>query len=180
MVPSRVTAGDTLDCTLPVTALPPGAGRTLAFLLRGPVNADITAGTSGTDWRIQQTAAQTGAWPAGTYSWSARVTEAGVVTTVAGGTLVVAANPASIAAGTDQRSHIERTLAAIEAQLEGRATSDQKRMHLGTGDHSREIENFSTAELLAWRSRYQFELATQQNAANGKRGGLLRVRFGAP
>jgi hypothetical protein len=88
------------------------------------------------------------------------------------GTIEIKPNWASlVAAGVDIRSHVKRTLDAIEAAIEGRATAAQKSYTIA----GRAIEFWSLTDLFELRDRYRAEYA-------GELGRITRllVRFTEP
>ena len=62
----------------------------------------------------------------------------------------------------DTRSHARKMLAAIEALLEGRSSSDSESYTI----HSRSITKMSVAELVKWRSFYQQQVRSEIAAAS--------------
>ncbi|SFO63572.1 hypothetical protein SAMN05216567_101887 [Variovorax sp. OK605] len=82
----------------------------------------------------------------------------------------------SFGAAGDVRSHARRTLDAIEAVLEGRATSATAEYEI----NGRRLKYIPLNELHAMRSKYQREVAAEEGKS-GPRGvsGRIAVRFGA-
>jgi hypothetical protein len=164
----ELIAGDTLDFLDSVPEYPPADGWTLKYRLvprfttptQTPI--DITATTSGTDYRVQAAAGITTSWVAGFYTWSRWVEKAGPIRQSLGdGQLEVKANPATAAQGYDGRSHARKVLDAINAVLEGRATKDQQEYAIG----SRSLKRTPIADLLVLRDRYVAAVASEEAAA---------------
>ena len=132
----------------------------------------ITASASGDDHVVAATSATTGAWTAGAHSWVAYVTSGTDRINVGSGEITILANPAS-ATSLDGRSHARRVLDAIEALLEDRATSDQKRIVI----RDRELERFPVADLVKLRQAYMLEVKSEENAARISAGLAPRNRI---
>jgi len=184
-------AGDTLDFEVSVPDYPATDGWTLKYYLTprfaAPVQATIEITASGNadgTYQVQAGPATTSGWAVGAYGWSRLVEKAGARQTLTGsadqGEVQVRQNPATAAQGFDSRSHARRTLEAIEAVIEGRATRDQEEYTIGT----RSLKRTPVAELLVLRDRYRREAASEDAAAQMSGGAsnprLVGVRFNNP
>lgn len=177
--PSAITAGDSVKWTKDLPDFLPADGWVVSYaLVRDGVRLSITATDNGDGLHlVDLSAATTGAWEAGTYHWQAYAANAGTSErrTVAAGMLRV--DPNFAASAVDARSHVEKTLAALEATLEGRASSDQLAYSIG----GRSISKMSPEQLLTWRDKYRAELAAERKAQAITQGmggtGTVRVRF---
>lgn len=174
-------AGDTLDFLTTVIDYPASAGWTLSFRLV-PQSAGtaytFSAAAENDDYRSTVTAATTASWAAGEYSWSSYVTKGSERYTVDSGFLTIKANPATVAAGTDLRSHARKALAAVEAVIEGRASLDQEEYTI----NGRSLKRTPVADLIRLRSFYKSEVAREEAAERlakglGANAGRLLVRF---
>lgn len=175
-----LTAGDTLDFTTSVPDYPASAGWTLKYRLAPRVSGaviDITAAADGDDYDIQVAASTTLGWAAAYYAWTAFVEKAAERYTVGRGELQIRAASTTLAAGTDLRSHAKKTLDAIEAVIESRATMDQQEYAIG----GRSLKRTPIADLLRLKSVYAGyvanELAAERLNAGLAPGGKLLVRF---
>lgn len=174
--PNAVTAGDTIQWSRSLSGYPASAGWVLSYALLGSAGKiAITSTASGADHLVSVAAATSALWVAGTYQWQAYVTHATSGRFLVGtGSIVIKPNFAAISAATDTRSHVKKVLDAIEAVLEGTATTDQQDL---TIDGVRIVRR-SIADLLVMRSRYlqwyQQELAATR--PESKRG-TWRVRL---
>jgi hypothetical protein len=173
-----LTAGDTLDFTTAVPDYLASAGWTLKYRLAPRVSGaaiDITSAADGDDHRVTATAATTAAWAAGFYGWSAYVEKAAERYTVDTGELQIRAASATIAAGTDNRSHVRKMLDAVRALLEGKTDVVEYTIN------GRSMKKMSMAELRVLENQYSNAVASEDaaaNLANGIRpGGKLYVRF---
>lgn len=174
--PTSLNAGDTAKWLKSLPDYPAGDGWALSYTL---VNADqrltFSASAQGDDFLVQVAAATTTTWPAGDYDWRATVSRSGEVFTVGSGRMTIA--PA-FGAAIDARSHARRTLEAIEATLEGRATSSTAEYEIA----GRRLKHIPVPELLTLRDRYRQEVAAEDTAARIQAGlgnpGRIYVRFG--
>jgi len=161
---SEIIVGDTLQFDTSVPDYPASLGYTLTYRLVPRVSGaaiEITASADGDDFTVNVSAATTAAWTAGEYSWHSYVTLTGARYTVGQGQITLKPNPASMTA-QDTRSHAQKMLAAIEALLEGRSSSDIESYTI----HSRSITKMSVAELVKWRSFYQQQVRSEIAAAS--------------
>lgn len=175
--PASLNAGDTAKWIKTLEDYPAGDGWVLSYEL---VNAEqryvFSASADGDRHLITVSAATTAGWAAGDYAWRARVTMSGEVFTVGSGRITI--NPV-FSASTDARSHARRTLEAIEATLEGRASSATAEYQIA----GRSMKYIPVAELLALKSHYQQLVRAEDSAARVAAGlgnsGRIYVRFGA-
>lgn len=175
--PAQINAGDTAKWLLSLPDYPASDGWTLTVtLVNAAVRHTVTAIPQVDDYLVNASAATTSGWAAGTYATRTQVSKAGEVYTVGSGQIVVAA---SFAAAVDARSQARRTLEAIEATLEGRATADVQQYEIA----GRRMTKIPIPELLALRDRLrvdvQREEAAQRAAAGLAPRGRVYVRFGA-
>lgn len=177
-----LTAGSTID--QPIAALagyPAGAGWVLKVRLaaRSSGGSAVTypCVADGDAYRLQ-IAAAAATWPPGDYSWSAWVERAAERFPVGAGTVAVAPDPTAIGAGYDGRSQARRMLDAVEATLEGRATSATAEYEIA----GRKMRYIPLPELLTLRDRLRADVAREDAAAAVAAGlaprGRLYVRFG--
>lgn len=143
--------------------------------LRGPGNIDMTAVPNGMGHRFNVPASETTDWPAGVYHYAVRVTDGDAIREVETGRVEILADLAAVSAPTDLRSHARRTLDAIEAVLEKRASRDQERYTI----NNRELWRTPIGDLLKLRDTYRAEVRKEDAAAAGKSlwGPAVRVRF---
>jgi hypothetical protein len=172
--PISIIPGDTVKWARWLADYPASAGWALSYELLNTVHRyEVPASADGDSFRVVVSAQTTQAYAPGFYDWRARVTNADEVYTVATGRLTIA--PSFSAAG-DVRSHARRTLEAIEAVLEGRATSATAEYEI----NGRRLKYIPLNELHAMRTKYQREVAAEEGKS-GPRGvsGRIMVRFGA-
>ena len=170
-------AGDTLKYLDSVPGYPASLGYVLTTRLirRDAAGTAITfnATASGDDYQTNVPAATTAAWTPGFYTWSKYVTLGPDRYTVDAGELQIKADPATATAPLDQRTHAARTLAAIEAVIEGRATSAQLQWSLA----GRQVQYIPLDELRKFRAHYRSEVIAEQNADQTAKGLKSRNRI---
>lgn len=174
--PASINAGNTAKWQKSLVEYPASAGWVLTYEL---VNAQqrITFGSepAGDDHLVNVAAATTAAWTPGAYEWRASAALGSEIYTVASGRMQVA--PA-FGTAVDARSQVRRTLEAIEATLEGRASSATAEYQIA----GRALKYIPVPELLTLRDRYRRDLAAEEDAsavlAGGAPRGRIMVRFG--
>lgn len=177
IIPAKIKAGLTFFIG-PITTDYAAPDWSLSLKLRGPLAIDISGTPDGAGHILRAEAAATAEWTAGLYAYTLRATDAaGTVVEIEAGQTTVEADLAAIGPGHDSRDHVRRTLEAIEAVLERRATLDQEKYRI----NNRELWRTPVADLLRLRDRYKAELRMMNAKA---RGGLfnqrVRVSFGRP
>jgi hypothetical protein len=185
VVMDAIKAGTTLEMELTY----PGYNSDtydIEIALRGPAVIDIkelvpgvTITGSGDTYSIQVTAAATALWTSyGMYWYSIILTDGTKRYEVATGSVEILRNLSAITTGTyDGRSHVKKTLDALEAVIEGRATSDV----LSYSIAGRQISKIPITELLTLRDKYKTyyndELTAEKLARGESAGGKIYVRF---
>lgn len=162
--PDVIVAGDTAKWLRSLDDYPASASWVLTYtLVSAAQRYTFSASASGDQHLVTVAATTTATWAAGTYTWRAQVAKAGEVYTVGTGSLTV---KPSFSAATDARSHARRTLEAIEAVIEGRATSEVSYYMIG----GRQLRYIEPAQLLALRDRYRAEVAREDAAQRAAAG----------
>lgn len=177
-VPASVNAGDTIQWTRSISDYPASSGWALSYVL---INAagkiSISGSASGADFAVTVAAATSALWTPGTYDWREQVSKAGEVFTTGSGRITVAPSFATNAT-LDSRSAARRALEAIEAVLEGRASSAVAEYEIA----GRRVKHIPVSELLVLRDRYAGMVAKEDAAANVAAGlpdrRRIYVRFG--
>lgn len=179
--PERLTAGDRwLWKRTDLGADYPPATYSLKYALRKHETAaeiEITANESGSDYLIEVASTATVNYSAGRYVWQAYIirTSDSERLLIGTGTLEVLANRDT--ANTDPRSHARKTLDAIEAVIENRATVDQQEYSIA----GRSLKRTEIADLLVLRDRYRADVRAEEQAEKIKQGmgggGRILVRL---
>lgn len=172
-IPLEITAGLSFAATISESDYPAPTWD-LTFYLRGPETATLNAVDDGTSHKITATAATTGAWPAGQYWYTIRVTDGTDVFEIEKGTLQVLADLAAVTVdGYDGRTQAEIALEAINAVLANRATVDQERYRI----NNRELYRTPISQLLQLRSFYAAKVRRERGMSSGGFGRAIPVRF---
>jgi hypothetical protein len=174
--PLTIQSGDTLSWLINNSDYPASAGWQLHYTFIHPsYKFTIDSAASGNDHAFNQTAVQTASWVAGEYAWQQYATKAAERYTITTGNIKVLPNISAVAVGYDPRSHVKKTLDALEAWLEGKNPAVAEYEIAG-----RRMKYIPIADLLKLRDRYRMELRAEQAAANPKLAGKnkLQVRFG--
>lgn len=174
-IPDSTTAGTTLAFSLALTAYP-APDWSASLILRGPQSIDLTAEADEALHTFRVTAADTASWKSGEYWYAIRVTDGLDVHEVDTGTLTVAPDLAAIETDYDGRTHAQRTLEAIEAVIEGRASKDQDSYRI----NNRELRRTPISQLLKLRDVYRQEVRRARAAKRGRDtlGRSVLARFG--
>lgn len=173
-LPAKIGAGLTFSRLLTLTAYP-ATEWALTVALRGPSSINLTGQAEGTQYRLQASAATTASWSPGVYWYTMRATRGAEVVEVESGQLEILPDLAAEGTEYDGRTHAERTLAAIQAVIEKRATLDQERYRI----NNRELYRTPIADLLKLRDLYRAEVRREQAAKCGRSlfGATVRVRL---
>lgn len=167
--PASVVAGDTIQWKRSLPDFLASAGWALNYrLINAAGRIDITSTADGDDHSISVAAADSQGYAPGSYTWTAYVTKDQDRHTIGSGTMVVKPDLAAQTSGYDTRSHAVKTLEAIEAVIEGRATQS----HLSYSIMGREMRFIEVSDLLVFRDKYRREVEREKAAervANGKR-----------
>ncbi|MDF1536075.1 MAG: hypothetical protein P1S46_06165 [bacterium] len=176
--PSQVRAGDTVKWTRALSDYPP-ATWTLSYALRGlPGEIDITASDNGDGTHLVSVApATTAVWEPGVYNWSAKVTDGSDVYTVDLGSIIVLEDLSSVSGAYDGRTHARKTLDALEAVIQGRAS----RSDLNYTIAGRSLQHMSHKEIRDewsfWRQQVVMEEKAERIANGEGHSGRIKARF---
>lgn len=175
IVPAKISAGVTFSKLVTLTAYP-ATSWALSVILRGPAAIDLSATSSGNQHQLTASATETGAYVAGLYAYSARVTNGdGDVVEVESGTVTVLPDLANQADGGDMRSHNRKVLDSVRAVIERRATIDQERYTI----NGRELWRTPLTDLLKFESIYAARVRQEEAQARGGNtlGQTIRMRL---
>ena len=168
ILPQRISAGITFDRPIVLTAYP-ASEWTLSVALRGVGEINITAVAESDTHRLLVDAETTSNWMAGKYWYTARVYDGEAnLFEVESGEIIIDPDLSMASAGFDGSTHAQRTLAAIEAVLEKRATRDQEKYSI----NNRELSRTPISDLLLLRDRYRTQVRQEMKA---KRGDLFNT-----
>lgn len=166
-ISQTVTAGDSIALSEPdaAAAYPSSSGWTITVVWmpeRGGVAAVQTAlDAAGVATVLPAT---TAAWSAGLWRWALVAARTGERVTLGTGQITVRPDPLA-ARAVDLRSQAKRILDAVDATIEGRASSSDLKVTLADG---RSIERLSHSELIAMRDRYARMVSAEERKASGR------------
>jgi hypothetical protein len=153
LFPERFIAGDELDIGPWTFDDYPASTWDLSWaLVVDGSQLQLTAQESGDDFSLTIGSAFTAAFPPGLYSWQAYVTDVGGDrTTIGEGVVEVITDFDQQGSGFDARSPVKKTLDAIVAVIENRATKDQ----MGYTIQGRSLARTLLSDLVEFRAKYQ-------------------------
>jgi hypothetical protein len=176
--PQSITAGDTLSWSRVESNYPPSAGWTLNYALQGlngqasSSQINFAAGGSGNTFSVNVAAATSGQWPAGAYTWTAFVTNAGSGRhTIGRGSISILPDPQKAVPQT----HARRALALIECAIEGRIPR-------GLENHTidgQTITKIPLAQLVSLRDKYRAQVLLEPTPGRKPRR-TIGIRFVRP
>lgn len=174
IIPDSITAGVAFAACAALSAYP-APDWSLTLFLRGPAVIDLDSVDDGTAHDFAALAAVTAAWAPGSYAYTIRATNGGDVIEVESGRVQILPDLAAAGAGFDSRSHARKSLDAIEAVIEKRATLDQERYRI----NNRELYRTPIADLLRLRNEYRAEVRREERREKGRNTiRQIRVRMG--
>ena len=171
--PSNFTAGDTVKFSKSLPAYPASAGWSLSYVAINSTGKFTATGTAAGDaFDVTISSTTTAAINAGDYLFETYVSKASERFRVASGTVKVQPN-ITAAATYDGRSHARKTLDAIEAVIEGRASTDQEEYTIG----NRSLKRTAIADLIVLADKYRAMVKSEENAEAIRlgRGGKNRI-----
>lgn len=176
--PIQARAGDTWTWARTLPDYPAPAWVLTYTLFSAAAVFTIAAAASGSDHLVYEAPDDTKDLIAGRYDWVAHVSDGTDRYQVGAGALTVLPD-LSAAATYDGRSHARKMLDAINATLEGRATSSELDLvRTATGDRAAE---WAPETLIKLRQQYAAAVAAEEQAARVARGEdsgrMIQVRF---
>jgi hypothetical protein len=185
--PREIATGETPKWKKSLADYPAGEGWELKYYFRGAgAGFDVTAVADGDGYLVAVPAGATDDLTPGNYFWQAWVSLGGEKCQVGEGSVTVKQGFMSMEAGTtvDNRSKARKILDAIDATLEGRATTDQQQYQISGGGGYRMLMKIPVGELITLRKEYARICAREKRRARVRRGGTLfstvKVRFDKP
>lgn len=175
--PTSFVLGNTVQWTRSLSDFPaPTYALTYSFVNAGGQFA-VTGTADGATHAMTISAETSAALTAGVYHWQAYATSGTTRFLAGSGTTEALPDFAVETSGYDDRSHVKKTLDAIEAVLEGKASKDQ----LASSVNGISITRLTPAELLVWRDKYlrfyRQELADERSRQGLPSGKKIRTRF---
>jgi hypothetical protein len=181
--PTEIIAGETLNWTKSLPDYPAAEGWTLKYYFRGAgAGFDVTATADGDDFSVTVSATTTAAMTAGAYYWQAEISLSSEKHIVDSGQATVKPALAAVASNVvfDGRSRVKKTLDAIDAMLDGKATLDQQEYMIG----NRSLKRIPIPDLIALRTHYAQMVSRERRAEKLSQGApflkSVHVRFRQP
>ena len=174
--PAELRAGDTWQWRREDLTNYPATDWALTYRFKNATGGfEIAASADGANFAVDVAAATTANYAAGDYSWQAQVSNSGTGEkyTIENGELTVLANffSGTATAAFDDRTHAQKALDAINAQLEGRATSDQAEYEIQLADRSlRRVRRATIMQLIQAKQYYQGLVAAEEAAKRASEG----------
>lgn len=172
--PDELTAGMSWQWNKVSSDFPPSEGWQLTYLFRGPEDLETTwdddVSADGDTYQVRIPKASTDLTP-GTYELYGYVDDGTDRHDLYYGRLTVWPNPdTAVGEGT----HAERTLAVIEAAIEGRLSDDEEEWEIA----GRAVKHIPIDELYRLRNRYREEVIAERNP--DRLMTTLEAEFNAP
>lgn len=175
-IPLKISAGDTLNFTLPEIDYTSADGWAMKVQL---VNADTTKIIEGVyssgEFSFTLSVSETASLTLGKYR-ATQYVEKGAAETLERHSItsvVTQVIPGLQDVAQDMRGHAGKMLEKIEAVLENRATTDVLKYEI----RGRSLERMPVEDLIKWRSYYKAELKREEAAMSGKSLGSRRYRM---
>jgi len=175
--PVDFMAGDTMTWEKALSDYSPADGYVLTYAITGPSIVDATkitvvAGTS--DWTITLPGSLTSPLLAGTYSWAAFVTLAGVRNLAEEGVFTVRPDAAQVKSAV--LSFAAQMVPVLKSEIQARITGTGG-AHDSYSINGRSIAKMKMAELEQLRDRYELELWRERNPGNASPSRAIRFGF---
>ena len=173
--PAQLRAGDTWEWRREDISNFPATDWTLTYRFKNAVGGfEIVANADGAFYSVSVDAATTAALAPGDYSWQAQVSDVGGEKhTIENGDFTVLPSffATSATTGYDDRSVARKALDAIDAQLQGRATSDQAEYEIQLADRSlRRVRRATIMQLIQAKQYYEGLVAAEEAAKRAEAG----------
>lgn len=168
-LPETIYAGDHLDFSDTLSDYKASEGWTLHYVIINSTSKyTIDSTADGDAHKFDIASSVTGDWDAGDYTWLAYVTKTGEEDEhLYRGQLTIKENLVT-ATTYDSRSHAKKSLDAIEAAIERRASKEQMQLQITVRGSSRALQYMSMDELIKARAYYRslYEQELQQEKIN--------------
>lgn len=171
-LPTALIAGNTWVWDREFADFPPSTWTATAYFEKTGRTFNVPAAVNGTSHRFTVDATTTATYQPGRYLVRVRVTDGTQVFIAESVYVEVEVDPAA-SGTTDTRTWARRTLDAIEAFLEGNASTAQASMSIG----GRSIARWSLSELREWRAELRTEVKSEELGTKAAKGRDIKVRF---
>lgn len=167
--PDFITAGDFIQWQRNLGEYPASVWTLSYALINATDKITLTATNDSDAHLIEIDSATSAAYTPGIYSWQSYVTNGADRRTIGTGQIEIKADFAN-ASTLDTRSQARRTLDAIEAVIENRASQDQQEYTIGSGAGSRSLKRTPMADLLVLRDKYKAIVLAEEKAEKLAKG----------
>jgi hypothetical protein len=184
--PAYFVAGETLAWTKELADYSPADGWALTTYFRGATAAgfDAEGEADGNRFTFRVPSATTTPLASGVYYWQTWVEKDDEKFMVDSGQTEVKPGLAALAGTYDGRSQVKKILDAIDATIEGRATTDQQQYQISGGGGYRMLMKIPINELVTLRKTYARLYARELRDARLKEGSPflknIYARFNSP
>ncbi|HGY0940902.1 TPA: hypothetical protein ACNUTR_003634 [Vibrio cholerae] len=168
VMPTTITAGLSVNFQLSFPDYPASSWEATIYLRSSSGKANIVGVPESDAFLFSASASETASWSPGEYSVVLRVTDGTDVHQPITSRLTVLPDLAALDTH-DPRSEAEKALAAIQATLTNRATSDQLKLSFG----GRSLEKTPLSDLLKLEQRFLNRVNQEKRKKSGR--GLLTV-----
>lgn len=172
IIPASLVAGDTWIFDRDYSDYPRPTWTATAYFENAEESFSVASTLNGTAQRFTIAAATTATYEAGRYRVRVRVTDGSSTYVAESAWVDVQLDPAK-AGNQDPRTWARRTLEAVEAFLEGNASTAQQSMSIA----GRSLSRWSLAELTQFRNDLRNEVRTQEQGSNAGLGRNIKVRY---
>lgn len=139
----------------------PGASYALSYAARLETNPQTSIAISASaDYIVEVSKTVTATYTPGRYRWTAYITKSADNERVEIGTGIFDLVPNMATDTADRRTHAAKTLAAILAVIENRATMDQQEYTIA----GRSLKRMTVDELLAFKREYERQVEKENDA----------------
>lgn len=165
--PTEITANTTVEFSITPATRVPSDGYTYIFRLGGASVVSKNGAIDGEDVNFKLAPADTATHATGLYFYQIFANKNSDVYVIESGRISV--NASIGATGEfDGRTVAERIVDAIDALIEGRATSDQQSYVIASGAGSRSLSRIPVLELKQLRKEYAAIAVAERRARNGE------------
>lgn len=173
--PTEIQAGDLLEWTKSLPGYPASEWTLRYTFINATSKITINASADGDDHVVSEAAADTAGYASGYYSWAGRVTNISdplqKFTPLSGDVRVL---PDLESRTTyDGRSYARRTLDAIQAVIEKRASKDQLAYTIA----DRQLSKMTPEQLFMFRDRFLADVANEEAKESGVNGHVVQQVF---
>ena len=178
MIPISLVQGTSASWTVGNSEYKPEDGWTAQYVFASPADTQTLDGTDNGDssFLFELTSAASAEFEATQYNWQLFMEKGTERFLINNSIIEIRQDFGTSLHGADSRSHVKKTLDALEAMLEKKATRDQASFSI----KNRSLSRMDSAELLDWYRQYRLWYKQELKAEKLKQGGrqaLIRVRF---